>query len=185
MNVAKGGSFAGFSAPILFEKQGNYELLVGSLSGYIYHFGNIDGNLSGTFTLLDSMFQNIYEPQLAVPAMADVDGDSAFDLVVGSLSGGVVLYTQDQTLSINAEEDENVFFKLYPNPVQMNLILSFEKESSNRKVIEITDITGRLIYTIQSNRQQVNVDVSKWNAGTYLCRVRDSKRTFTQKFIKN
>jgi hypothetical protein len=185
VNVAKGGSFAGFSAPLLFEKQGNYELLVGSLSGYIYHFGNIDGNLSGTFTLLDSMFQNIYEPQLAVPAMADVDGDSAFDLVVGSLSGGVVLYTQDQTLSINSEVDENVFFKLYPNPVQMNLILSFEKESSNRKVIEITDITGRLIYTIQSNRQQVNVDVSKWNAGTYLCRVRDSKRTFTQKFIKN
>ena len=117
--------------------------------------------------------------------MADVDGDSAFDLVVGSLSGSVVLYTQDQTLSINSEVDENVFFKLYPNPVQMNLILSFEKESSNRKVIEITDITGRLIYTIQSSRQQVNVDVSKWNAGTYLCRVSDSKRTFTQKFIKN
>ena len=185
VNVAKGGAFAGFSAPILFDKQGNYELLVGSLSGYIYHFGNIDGNLSGTFTLLDSMFQNIYEPKLAVPAMADVDGDTAFDLVVGSLSGGVVLYTQDQTLSLNAEEDEYVFFNLYPNPVQLNLILSFEKESSNRKLIEIVDITGRLIYKLQSNRQQINIDVSKWETGAYLCRVSDSKRSFTQKFIKN
>jgi hypothetical protein len=159
-------------------------LLVGSLSGYIYHFGNIDGNLSGTFTLLDSMFQNIYEPKLAVPAMADVDGDTAFDLVVGSLSGGVVLYTQDQTLSIDSEEDEYVLFNIYPNPVQMNLILSFEKESSARKLIEIVDITGRLIYKLQSNRQQINLDISKWNLGTYLCRVSDSKRSFTQKFIK-
>ena len=116
--------------------------------------------------------------------MADVDGDTAFDLVVGSLSGGVVLYSQDQTLSINSEEDESVYFNLYPNPVQMNLILNFETESSARKLIEIVDITGRLIYKLQSNRQQINLDISKWNLGTYLCRVSDSKRSFTQKFIK-
>lgn len=184
VNVAKGGAFAGFSAPLLFNNQGNYELLVGSFSGYIYHYNNIDGNLSGTFTLLDSMFQNIFEPRIAVPAMADVDGDTAFDLVVGSLSGGVVLYSQDQTLSINTEEDESIFFNLYPNPVQMSLNLSFEKESTIRKRIEIVDVTGRLVYTLQSNRQQISLDVSKWTSGTYLCRVSDSKRTFTQKFIK-
>ena len=104
--------------------------------------------------------------------------------MVGSLSGGVVLYTQDQTLSIDSEEDEYVLFNIYPNPVQMNLILSFEKESSARKLIEIVDITGRLIYKVQSNRQQINLDISKWNSGTYLCRVSDSKRSFTQRFIK-
>lgn len=184
VNVAKNGSFAGFSAPILFDKQGSYELLVGSLSGYIYHFGNIDGNLSGTFTLLDSMFQNIYEPQLAVPAMADVDGDSAFDLVVGSLSGGVVLYTQDQTLSIHSPSDENVFFNIYPNPVRSHLTINFGEETFSRKLIEVVDVTGRSIYTQQNTNQQLIVDVSTWSSGTYVCRVSNSKRSFSRKFIK-
>jgi Secretion system C-terminal sorting domain/FG-GAP-like repeat len=184
VNVAKNGSFAGFSAPILFDNQGSYELLVGSLSGYIYHYGNIDGNLSGTFTLLDSMYQNIYEPQLSVPAMADVDGDTAFDLVVGSLSGGVVLYTQNQTLSINTPNDENVFFNVYPNPVQTNLTLNFVGENFARNLIEVVDVAGKLIYSQQNSKQQVILDVSKWNSGTYICRVSNSKRSFTQKIIK-
>jgi hypothetical protein len=184
VNVAKMGSFAGFSAPLLFDKQGSYELLVGSLSGYLYHYGNIDGNLSGTFTLLDSMFQNIYEPQLAVPAMADVDGDTAFDLVIGSLAGGVVLYSQDQTLSINSPDDENVFFSIYPNPVQTNLTLNFGEASFAGNLVEVVDVTGKLIYSQRNIKQQLILDVSKWSAGTYLCRVSNSNRSFTQKFIK-
>ncbi|MBK7965485.1 MAG: T9SS type A sorting domain-containing protein [Bacteroidetes bacterium] len=184
VNVAKDGTFAGFSAPILFDNQSGYEMLVGSLSGYIYHFGNIDGNLSGTFTLLDSMFQNIYEPQLAVPAMADVDGDSAFDLVVGSLSGGLVLYTQDQTLSLNSPNDESGFCSIYPNPVQSNLNLNFEGENLARNLIEVVDVAGRLIYSQQNTKQQLILDVSKWNSGTYVCRVSNSKRSFSRKFIK-
>lgn len=184
VNVAKNGSFAGFSAPILFDNQGSYELLVGSLSGYIYHYGNIDGNLSGTFTLLDSMYQNIYEPQLAVPAMADVDGDTAFDLVVGSLSGGVVLYSQDQTLSAHTFDEVPVFFTIYPNPVQSNLTLNFEAENFSRNLVEVVDVSGKLIYAQQNTKQQLVLDVSKWRAGTYVCRVSNSKRAFSRKFIK-
>lgn len=185
VNVAKGGSFAGFSAPILFQRQGSYELIVGSLTGYLYHYTNITGNLTGNFTLADSMFQNIFEPKLAVPAMSDVDGDTAFDLVVGSLAGGVVLYSQNQLLSVGSIEDESVFFTIYPNPVVDQLQIVFENRSAARNLIEIMDVSGRIVALFESNQSQLNIDVSRFITGTYLCRVSNTARSFCRKFIKN
>ncbi|MBL0095465.1 MAG: VCBS repeat-containing protein [Bacteroidetes bacterium] len=121
LNVTKWNSFAGFSAPVLFDNGSGYELIVGSMSGYLYHYNNIDGNLAGNFNLVDSMFQNIFEPQVAVPAMADVDSDGKYDLAVGSLAGGIVLYTQDATLSIAQPASSGAFFTLYPNPTEQLL----------------------------------------------------------------
>jgi hypothetical protein len=81
--------------------------------------------------------------------------------------------------------DFGAFFTLYPNPAELLLSFALSSSADQGLLIEFFDVRGDLFISIQSNRQQVNVDVSKWNAGTYLCRVRDSKRTFTQKFIKN
>ena len=39
----------GFSNPTLYDSSGVYQLLVGSFSGSIYHFSNIDNNLDGQF----------------------------------------------------------------------------------------------------------------------------------------
>jgi len=183
VNVVKAGGFAGFSSPLLFDTPNGYELLVGSLSGHLYHYNAIDGNLAGTFTLLDSMFQNIYEPQLAVPAMADVDGDSAYDLVVGSFSGGVVLYSQDQTLSLNHPE-ENVFFHLYPNPVSENLFIRLDESNSTTSIIEIFDVMGRKMKSIQSTLSFISVNMSDMPSGSYLCRVTNKNKSFSRVFIK-
>ena len=81
VNVLKQGAAAGYAAPILFDNAGAFELLVGSESGYIYHYGNIDGNLAGNFTLIDSTYQNIYEPKKVSIAIGDIDSDGKFDLL--------------------------------------------------------------------------------------------------------
>jgi hypothetical protein len=84
VDVMKTNATVGYSAPVLFDVNGSYELLVGSEQGYIYHYTNIDGNLSGSFTLADSMYQNIYEATRSVPTVADLDGDSKYDLIISS-----------------------------------------------------------------------------------------------------
>ncbi|MBL7922716.1 MAG: T9SS type A sorting domain-containing protein, partial [Bacteroidia bacterium] len=183
VNVTKAGSFAGFSTPLLFDNGNGYELISGSLNGHLYHYGNIDGNLGGSFTLLDSMFQNIYEPQVAVPAMADVDGDTLYDLVVGTLPGGLVLYTQNPLLSVHHPEDAGSFFTVYPNPVESWLNLRMET-GSGRKTIEVFDVRGQMVSRLEVYGDAPRLDVRQLNRGMYLCRVSVKGKTFSQRFVK-
>ncbi len=185
LNVTKWNSFAGFSAPLLFDNGNGYELLVGSMSGYLYHFNNIDGNLAGTFTLTDSMFQNICEPQIAVPAMADVDGDGNFDLAVGSLAGGIVLYTQNTALTNPETLQDDVFFRLYPNPVSGTLFVNLPSSVEQRVLIEIYDVTGKLMCRQESVSGLIGMDISGYNSGLYLCKVQRNGKSFNQKFFVN
>ncbi|MBK9317855.1 MAG: T9SS type A sorting domain-containing protein [Bacteroidetes bacterium] len=182
--MTKWNSFAGFSAPVLFDNGSGYELIVGSMSGYLYHYNNIDGNLTGNFNLVDSMFQNIFEPQVAVPAMADVDSDGKYDLAVGSLAGGIVLYTQDATLSIAQPASSGAFFTLYPNPTEQLLNIALSPSADQRLLIRFFDVRGELIYQQEAIHSNITVDFSSDPSGIYLCRVTGVERSFSQKFIK-
>ncbi len=123
-------SYYGFSTPCFFRKNDTTYLMVGSESGYIFSYENIDGNLTGSFTVVeDSAF--FVRNQLRVPmyegvrsgvAIADINSDLYPDLVLGNFSGGLTLFsgTPPPPLSIDIAETAkaitNQKISIYPNP---------------------------------------------------------------------
>lgn len=184
VNVTKAGAYAGFSSPLLFDNGNGTELLVGTLSGYIYHYNNIDGNLGGTFTLVDSMYQNIYEPVMAVPAMDDVDGDGKFDLVVGNMAGGCVLYSQNYLYSGVSDAEASSFFNLYPNPANNHLMVSMDNQSTDRSNVTIFDVRGAVVLQKAYLGKLIDIETGSLSPGMYLCRVQNGNSEFSRKFIK-
>jgi hypothetical protein len=186
VNVRKVNSFAGFSVPYLFDNGNGYELLVGSLSGYLYHYNNIDGNLNGNFNLVDSMFQNIYEPQRCFPAASDVYGDGKYDLVVGNACGGVVLYSQNSVLSLQSNTaNANLIFNLYPNPSNDEVrleISNFNTNEENRLVI--LDLDGRIVYNDLITTNISTINLKSMSAGVYICNLVGKSRSINKKIIK-
>jgi hypothetical protein len=184
VNVIKANSFAGYSAPVLFEYNGSYELLVGSESGFLYHYTNIDGNLSGSFTLADSMFHNIWEPTRCTPAIGDIDGDLKYDLVIGNLSGGCVLYSQNTALPVPDVTPEIYGFSIYPNPVQSLLTIQTEHLLPAGSYYTITDLSGRIIER-GGIRSVITVDVSGLPSGAYICTLSGSSGKTSKLVIKS
>lgn len=176
--------FAGFSVPFLFDTGSGYELIVGSLSGYLYHYTGIDGNLSGTFTLADSMYQNIFQPVNASPAMHDVNGDGRLDLVVGTYSGGVVLYTR-QLISSLADPGltQGPYFDLFPNPARQEISIRLSG-LPEEPVFEVRDVLGSLV--VRGRVQQVSslIDITFLTPGVYVCTVIVDGRSFSRTFVK-
>lgn len=92
----------------------------------------------------------------------------------------MVRYHNDETMDV-ADGQINLF-SIYPNPAQDQLTIRLNDNSSHQ--IEIFDMLGKKIYssTIQNVGQ---VDVSSFNAGTYLVKLNSNHQSSTVRFIKN
>lgn len=172
VNVTQAGAVAGYSVPLLFDNNGNYELLIGSDGGTIFHFTGIDGNLNGSFTLLDSSFQDILELKRVTIAMADVDGDGGYDLLTGCNAGGMRLYTRKSSTGVNSDV---VFVNplIYPNPAQSEItaILPTGSVRAEMSLIRILDLSGKIVAETSISAAQVKMDVSNLAPGIYHVRV--------------
>ncbi len=82
---------------------------------------------------------------------------------------------------------ENTGVLIYPNPASTNVNVEFGYNMNSLTVVEITDVTGRLVKThsianpVQG--QTVNVDVADLNAGSYFITIKNDTQNLVQKLV--
>ena len=185
VNVSQVGAGAGLSIPLLYDNNGTYEMLVGSESGYIHQYGNIDGNLTGTFTLIDSMYQQIFEPRSVSIARADIDGDNKQDLLTGNRAGGLRLYTQSVFTSLAMHEHLSGEIKILPNPVSDILTIQLlQLKTKEHPKIEICDLMGRRLFQSTIDGNSIDINVSSLTNAVYFIRISIADELFVKKMIK-
>lgn len=186
VNVIQPGAVAGYSNPLLIDFGAGYELLVGSDVGRIYRYTNIDGNLTGSFTLADTLFQGIEERKRITIAMADIDGDAKADLIAGCNAGGMRLYTQDATLGVVGQDLGGPLFRLWPNPSasgQVWLELNEPLAVNSPALVRIYDVAGNLVSSKQIPDRVVQLTTAQLTSGYYLVEINLKGRRFVQKMV--
>jgi hypothetical protein len=175
-------SITGFSAPCLVDVNGSYELFVGSECGYIYHYMNIDNNLGGVFTLVDSMYKSINERPRITIAMADINNDGLTDIFTGNNEGGVKFYCQHVSAAGIPSLSTDNYVSLYPNPAVNELTVKFNDGASTRH-IEIYALAGNLVYSGDVHGIQKKIEVRNLSNGMYLMKVTGNNKIINRKFI--
>lgn len=67
--------------------------------------------------------------------------------------------------------DSNIFdFSIYPNPANNALQVQFSKQEATH--LEILDLTGKVIYSIQINQSTVQINLEGFAEGCYILRAR-------------
>ena len=79
-----------------------------------------------------------------------------------------------------SELDEIDNIKIFPNPMQS--ILTVEMMSQGIKNVKVTDISGRLVHSLSTNENKVQMDLSFLQSGIYFIGLQNKPGT---KFIKN
>ena len=170
----------GFSKPFLYKENGETELLIGSESGRIYHYKNIENNLEGTFDLVDDFFQNIDEGTNSAFVFEDFTNDNKRDLILGMQSGGIFYYVNEafSTIQLPSILEE---IEIYPNPAFTDLIINTKGKTVN---ISIYSLLGQLLY-FQELQTKTSIDISNFSPSAYLVHVEDSQTSTWQKIIVN
>jgi len=92
-------------------------------------------------------------------------------------------YLRVHYTSIN--ENANSIIKIFPNPITAQLNISFN-DLSNTELIEIHDITGRLVYSnsLVQNISNLIVNSENWEKGMYIVKVKYESQIVSKKIVK-
>ena len=108
----------------------------------------------------------------------------------GELGNGTNIYEQSTPitiscptlLSINEINDYLTNVKIYPNPADN--ILFIDTIDNQIQKIEIFDLQGRLLKTINENKEKYQIDISNFSSATYLVKLSAEKGSQTVKVMK-
>ncbi len=185
VNVTGANAITGYSCPQLFDNGNGYELLVGSEAGTIFHYQNIDNNLTGLFVLTDSVFDNINEPKRVTVSMADYNLDGKKDLMLGNGAGGLRGYLGQMSNSVSENKNADLYFEAWPNPLKSEnvMFLKFNTPINNANIV-LMDVIGNIVFETILSNIYTPIDLSKIQSGTYLLSVKKDGRVFSKKIIK-
>ncbi|MFN0201485.1 MAG: T9SS type A sorting domain-containing protein [Bacteroidia bacterium] len=117
-------------------------------------------------------------------------GSNQFWKMFPSDFGKQILYnfTASSTLPITDAEELAQVVALYPNPTQGSFVMQANAKFSQYAKIEVTDITGRIIYANTENHTGYewlqSVDIQNESAGIYFVRVYNGSQVYTAKLVK-
>ncbi len=175
----------GYMVPFVFEQNGDYRLAAAYMEGGVFLYGNIDGNLNGNFTLLDTIVYKQegyrYGYNLSVSG-GDLNGDTLTDLVFGLYSGGVQIYYQDNLFNSVSNLNNTQSLTVLPNPASDRLII---KSTDLTAHCVLLDISGRVVSKVEIKGGYASLDVSKIAIGTYFIRVSSAGKIATKKVVIN
>lgn len=183
---------ASFAVPCIVDlnKNNNYDLLVGSQSGYLYYYPDVQGFVSSTYThtafpLADSSFQNIEQGLRSAPATTDWNNDSYEDIALGIITGGLKMYQNNGVVSTQSPEPiVNDVLYTYPNPAQNILQIELSSYPTQKSDIILTDITGKVLKTIpvQNDVKQYLLTLTDISNGIYMLNYKQqTKKVIVQK----
>ena len=93
----------------------------------------------------------------------------------------VILATEEPVLSST--------ISIFPNPTTNNFILNYQIEKLSDVKIELVDLQGKVLNTLLEGHQtaseyNLDIHISKYQAGVYLLRIQIGSQTITKKIIK-
>ncbi|MDP2187495.1 MAG: T9SS type A sorting domain-containing protein [Sphingobacteriaceae bacterium] len=182
-NIRVSNFFTGFAVPRIsdFNANGNYDLMVGSESGKVYFYPDIEGNLTGTFANRSLAFfypeTGVYDSTrhsyYATPTVAQLNGDTLPDLLIGTFRGGVLAFRNNlSTVSIPYLGSSQARTKVYPNPTNDGLFnVLVEEDGAMIASIQIFDLQGRLLEVFRFAGNETRAQVQAKSKGLLLVRV--------------
>ena len=189
--------FSGFSAPYIgkMDNTGVDFILMGSNSGTLYKFrGFENGNVTTPYIQVDSAYSNInallgkFSGFRSAPAIADLDGDGWYEMVLGNITGGVFIYKQDLVVSsVDDVASSGGGVEVYPNPASNVVYVSWQNEFAKAGSVSVTvySITGQkqLERSVSANQHAVELSTVSLLPGTYLCVVSSGSSRKTTRLV--
>ena len=103
--------------------------------------------------------------------LKDLNGDGSPELVVGTETGGLLLFTtRNRVTSTRAQAAEALPLQVYPNPAERQVTV----EAATATNVVLRDLLGRVVQQSAATQRRHQLDVQTLPAGVYLLEATDA-----------
>lgn len=164
------GSNTGASGPV--------EMLAGEL--YLVAFSHFGGP-GAHFFFWGTPFDEDFSLRFRLP-------NDAPNWYSGPLDEPLMALSFDESLSTEDIESNDQMFSIFPNPASSIASVSFSLENESEVILELRDLSGKLVYTekhesMDSGVNTVKIYTKSMNAGMYICSLITNKSKTSKKVI--
>jgi|FLOH01.1.fsa_nt_gi hypothetical protein len=177
---------SGYSSPFLtVDSVGDNLLYVGSEQGMLYQFNNIEGNLNGSFNLVDSLFLSGLNVTISG---ADLNNNGSTELIYGEYAGGIAVLKKGNPKWISIKENNINTFEvdIFPNPAKSSIYLQMKTRTPYQIIeVQLQNFLGQVIsthqYTYSGNK--INIDLIDTSPGIYFIHIQTEGFLCTKKLV--
>jgi hypothetical protein len=193
-------SLVRYSSPAFgdFDNDGRTDLLLGGADSRVKLYSDIGTDYDVLYQITADNFFNsshfdfepgdIY-PRLS-PAVADISADGTDEVLLGTNTGGLMLFSRDLSDTTNLAVHDlfvNDRLNAYPNPASDRLTMTWQDAFGRNGtiLITVTDIIGRqIVRTEVADRGQVEIDLYGLQPGLYQVTLRGGGKMGTVSIVK-
>lgn len=177
----------GYASPFFYKEQGVTHLLVGSVSGDIFHY--TVPSPTATCNLISPSLNGFNEGGQSTVFFEDITNDGKRDLFIGNASGGVSFFSSNSSMvSVRDLEQLTSQVKIFPNPAGDHISVNLGYISQPVFTCEIKSSVGKSAIAKHSSTNSLVIDISGLQAGLYLIIIEmqtaSGPITIVKKFIK-
>jgi hypothetical protein len=180
---------SGRSIPHFMNRGGEMQLFLGHQSGTIIHLNNINNNITGIYDTLTTRLGGMYVGQYSTIAVADLNQDDSLDFVLGSVRGGLTIFTSHLNPTVNQEAIPLVGAMdclIFPNPSEGVFNLRFEQPQMGLRY-SVCNALGQVLLAERWPEGQAfhRLDLSALPTGMYYLIWQDGQAQKVQKLMLN
>jgi hypothetical protein len=181
---------------IKFKRHQNRTSEVDGYGTVITHYGNFQCiRVKSSLTYIDSLFFDLLgtgngswiglpsQPEIQYRWIAKNQKIPVFSIDVANTFGTETITKvefRDDLDVTSVQENYKTTFSVYPNPANDFLQLS---QISEFDYIQISNISGQLVYNSNAASNYHKIDCSEWQKGVYIVKLSSSEKTSTKKII--
>ena len=156
--------------PHFVDFDGSWKLFVGTwASGVQVYSGISEGDLSAEFTLEDALFGNIWDGYRTHPALADLDADGLYDMLLGNFRGGLSAHITDLVSPVvSTNHPINTALRVFPNPTNDKLQIEWATWDNQAHNLLIYNLLGQELLSKKVVGNRYTVSVANWLPGIYF-----------------
>ena len=115
----------------------------------------------------------------------EFNADGTIKQVTPTHKGIDPVLIENGTVGIADVNQANKVFRIYPNPVQKRLYVTFFDKKEKSGCVRILDLTGRILMVEPLSSIESGIDCSNLTTGMYLLNINQLGKSLTTKFIKS
>ena len=196
--------FGCYSTPFIgrIDSSGRDYLLMGSNSGNLYRFDSISSGdtsliypmLDSSYSYIDTMYSSYNNPGTSFGvygnlrssvAVADIDGDGDYEMIVGNTRGGVEFYKRKIVIDTKVYPVyETGKVQVFPNPASTELNIVWSGILQPNVQVSVINIQGQVLYntSFATSQTHVSIPVNSLTPGMYICVIQSGVSRYYSKF---